>query len=302
VSREINLGSFISTELLALHIGLLEHGEGTRGGGHGSGGLLDTARLLGKVLEGPCAVIVHEEARVLVEASSNDGVVIEELGGEHGEILKIHGLNVINTLLKIDEVSCGTMTEENNTHTVRRPSNGIDPGLGSIELSENLTEDILGVTEHMIVGVILLIDVLIESRHNAALHISRGSDKEARVGGPGSSHNSGFVLLDHLRDPPIGGSFIVAKGNALGTRGDSELLTTRRPTNRDGSTVDTKDTESGLPFLTIILPNISISVMTTSNNMTSNRGPINARNKTGVLQGKRESSRSKIRRDINKDY
>jgi hypothetical protein len=91
------------------------------------------------------------------------------------------------------------------------------------------------------------------------------------------------VLLDHLGNPPVRGGLVVADRNALGSRGNSELIAVRGPTNRSGSAVNTENAKSGLPFATVVLPDISIAIVTAGNNVVGHRRPVNVGNEAGVL-------------------
>jgi hypothetical protein len=100
---------------------------------------------------------------------------------------------------------------------------------------------------------------------------------------PVESEDGRFVLLDVLADPPIVILFEVADGDALGTRGDGELVTLWAPLDLSGSTADTKNYESGLPGSILELPYVSISVLRASDDFVGLSAPIDTGDTLGFI-------------------
>mmetsp|Transcript_10070 Transcript_10070/g.11463 ORF Transcript_10070/g.11463 Transcript_10070/m.11463 type:complete len:324 (+) Transcript_10070:349-1320(+) len=253
----------------------------------GTLGLLLLLRLVQNLLLCPLgclsAAASDEGCRIAVVAAPHKHLVAQELGAGNGKTLQEHILN--HGLLaceQLHEVEAGTVAGESNPEAIRRPGHGIDPCLGLVELSKDLAKLVL-VVPHLSEAIIFSgINVLDVGGENPALEVSGASHHELVVGAPVQTQDSGFMLLDHLADPPVVGLFEVAHRDAFGATGDCKLVPSRAPFDAGGSTLDPQDDKRWLPHAILFFPDVGIAIVPAGHNKVGHGRPVNARHEARV--------------------
>lgn len=103
---------------------------------------------------------------------------------------------------------------------------------------------------------------------------------------PCNGEDGGFVLLDHLADPPVVFLLEIADGDELGAGSDGELVLVGAPLAADGRPVDTEQNQSGLPRVLGIFccgPNVGIPVLRAREDAVGLGSPVDARDELVVL-------------------
>jgi len=249
---------------------VLEHVEGSTVGITSLLGSTTLAFELAREL--PVALVLFEEERSAIVTSTSDLTFTDPEEIEDGQVRELNGLDFSrSTSVDINNADGRVVAGESESVSRRRPLDGVNPSSNGV-FSENLTKDELR-TEGSVINLLVL--ALDSSSENASLEVRRGGGQEDVVGVPVNGGDGGLMLLDVLADPPVVVDFEVANRDALGTRGDGELVFLRAPLNSGGSATDTQDYESGLPHVVLELPHVSVSVLRARNDAVALGRPVN---------------------------
>jgi len=184
-----------------------------------------------------------------------------------------------STVGNIDEVDGRVVTGISKLVARWRPLYGVYPR-ASLVFTKDLTENKLGSKSGVINSLVLSLN---GSSKDASLEVTGACEQKDIVWMPVEGENGRFVLLDVLADPPIVILFEVADGDALGTRGDGELVALWAPLDLSGSATDTKNYESWLPYATLELPYVGISVLGASDDFVGLGTPIDTCDTLGFI-------------------
>lgn len=266
-----NVGRLTSFDLV------LEHVEGSTVVSSLLGGLLLSFQLSGEL---PVSLDFFEDEWGTIVTSSSNADFVEPEEVNNWQVGELDDLDFSwSTIGDVDEVEAGVVAGISELVARWRPLNGVHPR-ASLVFTKELTEDKLGSESGVVNSLVLSLD---GSSEDTGLEVSGAGEQKDVVWMPVEGEDGRFVLLDVLADPPIVILFEVADGDALGTRGDGELVTFWAPLNVSGSTADTKNYESWLPDAILELPDISVSVLRAGNDFVGLSAPVNASNTLGFV-------------------